>query len=611
MAVEAAGAGEIPIITVGKRSFEIGALLGKGGFSEVRLGIETKTKKKIALKITFKKDPKNKKESEEQMLQVVQEIRALKKLKSPNIVKLLGYDFNGQLGGRNCIVMVEEHCPNGELFDYVMYTGRFEKKLARSVFSQFMAGLSVIHDANFAHRDLKPENLLFGMKYALKIVDLGFAQQFDRYDMRTELGTKGYMAPEILKREATYGPKVDIFSAGVILFIICTGFPPFRNVQEGSWFWKRWKFEMYAELWDMYEKKSKINPMDADFKILIQGMLKADPNERWDVQKVKESKWLCDGPLYGERELFDILDNKRKRIKAVKPTKQRATMSAAIDKYFDSGEKSGGKLPLLTMEIISKNEYREKLKKCTTIEEIREVFTELGKTKKRLIDLKDAKFLVDVSKPIEVAERLAQVCDEEPDNVKVAGKEVLKIIECEFPHLLMSALNENEIMGEVPLTPSLMNFLNDKQMKELDNETPPRNNPSDAGKIGVNGHYVHCSPALVYYALSEYCNKSKVVDIKVDKQIQLPNLCTLTVEYYEENFPKEDKEGNVTIGREKFNFDIAVQMYCDFSQGKNDGKNFIVFTRKSRDYWGLSHFNETLTDIFNESFLGPLIKRCE
>jgi len=597
------------VIKIGKRSFLIGGMLGKGGFSEVKLGTETKTKKRVALKFTYKKNAENSASAEDQYQQMAQEIRALRKLNHPNVIRLLGYDLNAKIENKDVIVMVQELCPNGELFDYVMYTGSFDKLLARSVFTQVMHGVKACHDAKVAHRDLKPENLLFDIKYNIKLVDLGFAAQFDQVCMSTELGTQGYMAPEIYEGKE-YTQQVDVFSAGVILFIIFTGFPPFRKVSEHDWFFKRWKKQRYEDLWAFYEKKT--GTMDDSFKELITGMLQSDPTKRWTVEQVLKSDWLSKGDLLKGQSLYSTLDARKKAVDQKKPKAQtRATMVEAIEHYFEKmnqevKEKKIEKVPLLTLAKIARNEYREGLNQCTTEKEIREILTQMETTSKRLLGkLGNAKFLKD---PVVVAQELARVCDSGPNKLD-------KLIEFEGSegsnHLVMEALNYNEIIGEVPAKPSLFKFLDDNM--KLDSETPPK---TVVDYNGINGYLVGCSAALILYALQEYQkndesnekSKSKsttVSNVTVEKEIQLPELCTLTVDYYEE-WPIEDEEGKVEFGQKKFEFYINVKIHA-----AEEGKNFVVFTRKSKDYGGLTHFNDTIRDILNGSLLGPLCQQAK
>jgi serine/threonine protein kinase len=107
-------------------------------------------------------------------------------------------------------------------FDYVSIGG-FSQDIARTYFLQLLEGLDYLHKNNIAHRDLKPENILFDEYLNLRIADFGYSASLDGRDgsgkMKTVLGTYGYMAPEIILQQPYNGVEIDLFAAGVILFI--------------------------------------------------------------------------------------------------------------------------------------------------------------------------------------------------------------------------------------------------------------------------------------------------------------------------------------------------------------------------------------------------------
>jgi serine/threonine protein kinase len=133
---------------------------------------------------------------------------------------------------KDVLYVVLELAQGGELFDYVMETGKLQEAHARFYFRQMIDGIKHIHDNGLTHRDLKPENLLFDENFNLKIADFGFAASLEGNDgsgvCRTYLGTPFYMAPEIHEKKTYDGKKVDITAAGIILFILMAQNPPFR-----------------------------------------------------------------------------------------------------------------------------------------------------------------------------------------------------------------------------------------------------------------------------------------------------------------------------------------------------------------------------------------------
>jgi len=142
-----------------------------------------------------------------------------------NIVKLHDvFDGNSKM----CLVL--DLLEGGELFDRIIEQGRFSEKDASTSFAQMISALAYLHDRHIVHRDLKPENLLFESKQkgsAIKLIDFGLAGSCVS-PLKTPCGTPNYVAPEILKK-MSYGTQVDMWSAGVILYIILCGFPPFYD----------------------------------------------------------------------------------------------------------------------------------------------------------------------------------------------------------------------------------------------------------------------------------------------------------------------------------------------------------------------------------------------
>lgn len=171
----------------------------------------------------------------------------MKKLDHPNIVKLYEYDENGVKAKRSgetedVLYLVLELIKGGELFDFISSTGAFSEPVARYYFKQLISGLEYLNKLGIAHRDLKPENLLLDQHFNLKIGDFGFATSLSgRYGSgfnMTSLGTRGYMAPEIILKRPYNGTVVDLFASAVILFIMVAQHPPFNRAELGDKFYK-------------------------------------------------------------------------------------------------------------------------------------------------------------------------------------------------------------------------------------------------------------------------------------------------------------------------------------------------------------------------------------
>ena len=138
-----------------------------------------------------------------------------------------------------------------------MYTGRFPEKVARTYFRQLIDAMRHCKKAGISHRDLKPENLLVDKSFALKVADLGLSSsavdsEGKIKELYTKVGTPGYMAPEVLAGLPYDGFKADIWSAGVILFIMIGGFPPFHAARDADWWFDKVKRKNYQLFWQAH-----------------------------------------------------------------------------------------------------------------------------------------------------------------------------------------------------------------------------------------------------------------------------------------------------------------------------------------------------------------------
>ena len=200
--------------------YSVGRSLGTGAFGEVRFCTHLNTNSRRAVKI-FKKDELISTYSQKKFKK---EIDILKALDHPNIVKV--YEF---FEDSSMFYIVMEHCRGGELFDDIMKSKIYSEYECSQIMRQLFSCISYLHSINVVHRDLKPENILFDEKsdfMNIKLIDFGSAEYFEKKKKLTEsIGTPFYVSPEVLKR--SYTEKCDMWSAGVILYILVVGSPPF------------------------------------------------------------------------------------------------------------------------------------------------------------------------------------------------------------------------------------------------------------------------------------------------------------------------------------------------------------------------------------------------
>ena len=211
--------------------------LGKGSYGKVVLGTMKQVKLKRAVKIIDKSKVSN-------VDRFKFEVEIMKKLDHPNILRL--YDYFEDKGS---VYLVLELCTGGELFDRIIANKFYKETEARVIFKQIIKAIYHCHLNGVCHRDLKPENFIMISKkdaYTLKLIDFGLSRQFEgqvlterkseanitkpvrrqtRATLKTKAGTPFHIAPEVLT--GNYTEKCDVWSAGVILYILCCGYPPF------------------------------------------------------------------------------------------------------------------------------------------------------------------------------------------------------------------------------------------------------------------------------------------------------------------------------------------------------------------------------------------------
>eukprot|EP00727_Mastigamoeba_balamuthi_P012755 m51a1_g8101 putative myosin light chain kinase (415) ;mRNA; f:84027-86682 len=199
--------------------YTIGKEIGRGGFSVVYDGVEKATQKKVAIKVIDKK-----KQEADQLKLLEREIDIMKRLKHPNIVELYEVFNTSQY-----IYMVMEYISGGELYDQIVARGSFTEADAANLIKQVLSATEHMHEHGIAHRDLKPENLLLSTARAdaVKVADFGLSKDFNTASqMSTCCGSPSYVAPEVLGG-GVYSNACDVWSIGVILYVLLSGYLPF------------------------------------------------------------------------------------------------------------------------------------------------------------------------------------------------------------------------------------------------------------------------------------------------------------------------------------------------------------------------------------------------
>lgn len=210
---------------------------------------------------------------------------------SENIIKV--YDY-GRIDNRKDpyfghYYLVMEYAEKGDLVNYIEKQNNDENE-AKKIIKQILNGYEEINNCGFIHRDLKPENILIMNDNTLKITDFGFCEKMNNVSKKI-VGTDGYMAPEVLMNKNLIPQQIDVFSLGVILFLLVAGEFPFGEPNEDDEFYKYIIEENWDEYWKLVDSQ---NNFSQNLKFLIQGMICHEPNKRFNNEKIKSCQWFSD-----------------------------------------------------------------------------------------------------------------------------------------------------------------------------------------------------------------------------------------------------------------------------------------------------------------------------
>eukprot|EP00541_Cyclophora_tenuis_P014409 CAMPEP_0116562530 /NCGR_PEP_ID=MMETSP0397-20121206/12207_1 /TAXON_ID=216820 /ORGANISM="Cyclophora tenuis, Strain ECT3854" /LENGTH=355 /DNA_ID=CAMNT_0004088829 /DNA_START=88 /DNA_END=1155 /DNA_ORIENTATION=+ len=258
--------------------YKLGKQLGEGAFSVVKEGSHKQSHSSFAIKIVTKA-----KLTHEDEAALKDEIDVLRELQHKHIIRL--YDVFDE---PQFYYLVTEKMSGGELFDRIVQKSYYNEKEARDVCKILFEALGYCHKKKVAHRDLKPENLLLNSEHNdsdIKIADFGFAKKVTEPNtLTTQCGTPGYVAPEILEG-VPYDTKADMWSLGVIVYILLGGYPPFIEQNQRDLFRKirKGQYEFHDEYWGQ---------VSTDAKDLISSLLTVSPLRRLSADDALENKWM-------------------------------------------------------------------------------------------------------------------------------------------------------------------------------------------------------------------------------------------------------------------------------------------------------------------------------
>ncbi len=255
--------------------YNLGHVIGKGGFCQVRLGIQKLTKEKVAVKVI----DKFRLNSTEDKKRVDREIRVLKRLNHCNIIHMFE-----AIETESKIFVVMEHANNGSLLDYVKSKRRLGEREACLLFQQILSGVDYCHHSKVIHRDIKLENLLLDEKNNIKVIDFGLSAIASYHKkLKVYCGSPSYAAPEIVARRHYCGPPADIWSLGVVLFAMISGYLPFHAGKGNK-----------AELSKKILRGAYTLPdfISKEARDLLSMMLTVEPSKRITSDQIWRHKWV-------------------------------------------------------------------------------------------------------------------------------------------------------------------------------------------------------------------------------------------------------------------------------------------------------------------------------
>ncbi|XP_034094566.1 SNF related kinase b isoform X1 [Gymnodraco acuticeps] len=254
--------------------YSLGRTLGRGHFAVVKLARHVNTRQLVAVKMIDKT-----KLDVMATSHLLQEVRCMRLVQHPNVVRL--YDV---IDTPSTLFLIMELAEGGDLYDYILrHEGGVAEGNAKRHFAQIVRAVAYCHQLHVVHRDLKPENVVFfPQQGAVKLTDFGFSNLFQPGTMlATSCGSLAYSAPEILLGEEYDAPAVDIWSLGVILYMLVCGVPPFQETNDS---------ETLVMILDCRYRFPK--HVSDDCRDLISRMLQKAPSLRASLQEIQAHPWL-------------------------------------------------------------------------------------------------------------------------------------------------------------------------------------------------------------------------------------------------------------------------------------------------------------------------------
>ena len=253
--------------------YKYGRIIGRGAFGKVNIGLNILTGRVVAIK-SFNKQNISSFTSEEK---IRKETNLMRSLRHPSITKILE-----MFESEKYVLIIMEYVSGGNLQSFVKKRRKLNEKTAKILFKQIMEGIKYIHSKNIVHRDIKLENILIDLNNNVKICDFGVSKRIHSNSiLDDQCGTPVYMAPEIIRNEGYRGFPVDIWSAGVSLYLMLSGNIPFNKTS---------KHTLQEDI--LNSVYPPINGISNEADDLLRGLLDKNPSTRLTVDEVLVHPWL-------------------------------------------------------------------------------------------------------------------------------------------------------------------------------------------------------------------------------------------------------------------------------------------------------------------------------
>ncbi|KAL8158796.1 hypothetical protein V2J09_000333 [Rumex salicifolius] len=253
--------------------YQLSQTIGEGTFAKVKRARNVINDQQVAIKII----DKNMVLQNKLMYQVQREIRTMKLLNHPNIVRI-----HEVLASKTKIYIVMEYVAGGQLSDKLSYAEKLSEDEARKLFQQLIDAVEYCHCRGVYHRDLKPQNLLLDNQGNLKVSDFGLSAFWKPESLlSTRCGSPSYVAPELIRSREYDGAAADIWACGVILFEMLSGYLPFSDQNVARLYKKILEADYKCPRW-----------FTADQKLLLSRIFQIDPRKRMTIPEIIEDEWF-------------------------------------------------------------------------------------------------------------------------------------------------------------------------------------------------------------------------------------------------------------------------------------------------------------------------------